>query len=75
MNEENEPVFELNKENVIRMVNMLSKGDINTIVPASSMTLVFMKKPEEIESVMEELAKEGKISKKRFMGLNGYSIK
>jgi len=75
MNEESAPVIELNKENVLRMVNMLSKGDISSIVPAFSMSFVFMKKPEEIEAVMEELAKEGRLVKKRFMGMQGYSIK
>jgi len=75
MNEESAPAIELNKENVIRMVNMLSKGDINSIVPAFSMTFVFMKKPEEIEAVMEELAKEERLVKKRFAGIEGYSIK
>lgn len=75
MIEENSPLFELDKENVLRIVKMLSKKDSRTIVPAFSMTSIFMKSPGEIEAVMDELVQEGKLTKKRFMGQSGYGTK
>lgn len=69
------PILELNKENVLRMIKNTSKGDLETIVPASALVLVFGKEPKDIEKVMDELVKDGKLIKANFFGLKGYKLK
>ena len=75
MNEEYAPVMELNKENVLRIVKMLSKDDIETIVPPSALISIFYKKPREIGKLMDELVKDGILIKKKSLFGGGYILK
>ncbi len=70
-----EAVFELNKENLLRVVRTITGGDTKAIVPAFSLMHVFQRGDGEIGAVMKELAKEGKLIKVDFNGMDGYTLK
>ena len=70
-----EVVFDLNKENLLRMVRTITGGNAKAIVSPFALVHVFQRGDEEIGAVMKELVKEGKLIKMDFNGMDGYKLK